>query len=745
MNRFSRTYPEHSPIRSPLGRLSLVAALTAVLLLAWLPAGMTGAPAAAATVNRWYLAEGYTGSGIQEYVCVGNAGSAAAEVTFTFLFNDRRSIELTRSIAARSRYTVDVNQVVGKDREVSVIVSSASSALAVERSEYFLYNGVYPGSHIAQAVTATSRTWYFAEGYTGPGFDEYICVLNPGSTPASLTFQFQGTCGDETRGGLSVPANSRRTFKVNDLVGCDKEVSVKLLSDVPVVAERPMYFYYRGSTNLHWEGGHCVMGASTLATEFMFAEGTTRAGFEEWLTIQNPNASAMTVKAVYQFGPGQGGPMSRNYRVEGKRRLTVFVPDEVGRGKEVSVRLTSPTPFLAERPLYYYNIHSGLVFEGGHCAAGIPAARQQWFLAEGYTGKYFEEWLCIQNSSAEDAVLDVEYYTQQAGPLPVRTVKVPGNTRVTLFVNEHAGPDLELAVRLTVKSGPNVVVERPIYFERELGMPSGRHSDVLYGLCFSPYLTEDPINGGWVSVERVAQLMDKIAPYTRWIRTFCSQGEWDAMPGLAIERGLNVAAGCDIYSDLGRNQREVDSLIAQVNRGEVDLAVVGDEVMYMNALTEDQLIGYIRQVKASGAVTTTSETDVEIKAHPRIAQECDVVIANIYPYWEGVTIDQAVAHLESDYRDVQKVAPGKKVIVETGWPSAGPVVDGAVPSPANAARYLDEFMEWAYDRGVEYFYFEAFDELWKDAREGSCGSHWGLWTVDETLKPEVAGVIRSWR
>ncbi len=745
MSQSGRAYPAQFPILGPTARRALVMALSALILLGGLSAGLASRPAGAATVNRWYLAEGYTGGGIQEYVCVGNGGSTAAGVTFTFLFNDSRSIEISRSIPARSRYTVDVNLVVGKDREASVIVSSASGDLAVERSQYFRYNGVYPGSHIAQAVTSTSRTWYFAEGYTGPGFDEYICVLNPGSTPASLTFQFQGTCGDETRGGLSVPANSRRTFKVNDLVGCDKEVSAKLLSDVPVVAERPMYFYYRGSTDLHWEGGHCVMGASALSNEFMFAEGTTRAGFEEWLTIQNPNASPITVKADFQFGPGQGRPVTKNYRIDGKRRFTVFVAGEVGYGKEVSVRLTSATPFLAERPVYYYNVHSGMVFEGGHCAAGIPAARNRWFLAEGYTGTYFEEWLCIQNSSSDDSTVDVEYYSQQVGPLPVRTVKVPANTRVTLFVNEHAGPDLELAVRLTVKSGPNVVVERPIYFERELGMPQGRYSDVLHGLCFSPYLTEDPINGGWVSVERVEQLMDRIAPYTRWIRTFCSQGEWDAMPRLAIERGLNVAAGCDIYSDLDRNQREVDSLIAQIGRGEVDLACVGDEVMYLKALTEDQLIGYIRQVKATGVPTTTSETYVDIIAHPRIAAECDVVTANIFPYWEGVPVEQAVARLEECYRQVQQVAPGKKVIVETGWPSDGPVIGSAVPNPANAARYLDEFMEWAYDRGVEYFYFETFDELWKDAREGSCGSHWGLWTVEEALKPDVAGVIRPWR
>lgn len=724
---------------------SLFAAAVLLAVLLEPLAGLRAADAEAAGPNRWYLAEGYTGRGFQEYVSVGNAGSTEASVTVTFLFNGARPIDLSYTVPAGSRHTVDVNRVVGPGREVSVVVSSVSPDIAVERAVYFEYGGRPPGSHIAQAAAASSRTWYFAEGYTGPGFDEYVTVLNPGTAPAALTFEIQASCGFEVRSGLSVGSNSRRTFRVNDLAGPDKHLSVKLNSDQPVVAERPMYFEYLGVDGQRWAGGHCVMGATSLEKQYLFAEGTTRPGFDQWLTIQNPNEVPINVTATYQFGPWQGAPATRSYRVDGRRRFTVFVPAEVGPGKDVSARLTSSTPFLAERPLYYGYTRPGLAFQGGHCAIGSPAPRGQWFLAEGYTGPGFEQWFCIQNTSGVESTVDVEYFTQEGGALPPRTVKVPANTRVTILVNEHAGPGLQLASRLTVSAGPDVVVERPIYFDSSLGMPGVGGSGVLFGMCFSPYLTEDPLNGGWVTVERVAYLMDRIAPYTRWIRTFCSQGEWDAMPRLAIERGLRVAAGCDLHTGLDRNQKEVDSLIAQVERGEVDLACVGDEALLAKALSEDQLIGYIRQVKATGVPTTTSEAWNVLLAHPRLAAECDVITANIFPYWEGVPVERAVAYLDYCYREVQKFAPGKKVIVETGWPSGGQVVGGAVPNPANAARYLDEFMRWAYDNGVEYFYFEAFDELWKDCREGPCGSNWGLWTVDASVKPEVGQVVQTWR
>ena len=44
--------------------------------------------------------------------------------------------------------------------------------------------------------------------------------------------------------GLTVPAHSRGTFKVNDLLGADYQASLELESDQPVVAERSMYFAY---------------------------------------------------------------------------------------------------------------------------------------------------------------------------------------------------------------------------------------------------------------------------------------------------------------------------------------------------------------------------------------------------------------------------------------------------------------------------------------------------------------------
>ncbi len=261
--------------------------------------------------------------------------------------------------------------------------------------------------------------------------------------------------------GFSVPPLSRATFLVNDILGSGYQNSLQLEASQPVVAERPMYFSYLGKRSTYWSGGDCVMGATSLSDSYYFAEGSTRDTFDEWLTLQNPNATAITVNAVYQLGPGQGSPITRTYRVDPGRRFTVFVPDEVGRGKDVSIQLTSGSTFLAERPSYFnYNE----AWTGGHCVIGSTATGTDWFLAEGYTGDGFDEWLTLQNPGETEAVVEIYYYTQEAGALEPRIEKVPAHARVTIRVNDNAGPGYQLSTRLQVRSGPGIVVERPMYF-----------------------------------------------------------------------------------------------------------------------------------------------------------------------------------------------------------------------------------------------------------------------------------------
>ncbi len=460
------------------GRWLKAAASVIILLASYSPApalagddghcvmGSTGSS------TTWYFAEGCTRYGFNTFLCLGNPQDEMVEARVTYYLGDGVVREQGYSLSPLSRLTVPLHGAEGSlgysddiRGDVSMKVT-APLGIVAERPMYFNYPGsTISGGHDVMGATCLARDFFFAEGCTGYGFDEWVCVLNPQDVPAGLAFRFQTQeAGEKVVSGCTVPAHSRATFKVNDLLGPDQQASLALESDQLVLAERAMYFDYQGRGAHGWKGGHCVMGAAAQSTESYFAEGTTRDNFEEWLTLQNSGSSSITITAEYQFGPGQGTVQTRDYAVGASRRLTLYVPDEVGAGKDVSVRLTSSFPFLAERPVYFEYTGWESDWTGGHCVTGAAAPALEWQFAEGYTGPGFHTWLCLQNPTGKPATVEVDYLTREQGALPARQVTIPPASRQTLRVNDDAGAGLQLSILLKVTAGEGIVAERPMYF-----------------------------------------------------------------------------------------------------------------------------------------------------------------------------------------------------------------------------------------------------------------------------------------
>jgi exo-beta-1,3-glucanase (GH17 family) len=269
----------------------------------------------------------------------------------------------------------------------------------------------------------------------------------------------------------------------------------------------------------------------------------------------------------------------------------------------------------------------------------------------------------------------------------------------------------------------------------------------LSGVGFGPFMDLDPTQGAVVTEERITSLLGVVAPYCSGIRTYGARAGQENIPRLAKARGLFVAAGCWIggaaQADTSDPDSEISSLISLVRTGNVDLAIVGNEVLLTNALTENQLIAAIQAVRRAvpGVSVTTAESWSLLRDHPRVVAECDVVLAHFYPWWDGVPASDAITQLSQNYQILKALVGSKEVIVgETGWPSAGPQRGGAVCSPQNASVYFLNFVSWARAHNVRYFYFEAFDESWKTA-EGSQGPHWGIWDGSRVMKPGMLGAF----
>ena len=171
------------------------------------------------------------------------------------------------------------------------------------------------------------------------------------------------------------------------------------------------------------------------------------------------------------------------------------------------------------------------------------------------------------------------------------------------------------------------------------------------------------------------------------------------------------------------------SSIEVARAGHVDILAVGNEVLLRGDLPEDELIDYIDRAKRAVADVDVGYVDAYFKFvdHPRVTQACDLILANCYPFWEGCSEPYSLLYLQEMYRRVSAAADGRRVIIsETGWPNKGTAVGDARPSREAAMRYFLKTWLWTREENIDLFYFSAFDEAWKVAKEGDVGAFWGL-------------------
>lgn len=261
-------------------------------------------------------------------------------------------------------------------------------------------------------------------------------------------------------------------------------------------------------------------------------------------------------------------------------------------------------------------------------------------------------------------------------------------------------------------------------------------SNGIYGLCFSMY-EEGQKPGDVISEQQVRNRIDVIKPYTQWIRSFsCIEGN-EHVPKIAKEYGMNTLVGAWLGKDEKLNEKEIENLINLAKNGLVDIAAVGNEVLYRKDLDENQLLQYIQRVKNEIPHIPVGYVDAyyEFTIRPEITEACDVILANCYPFWESCPFEYSLNHLKSMYYQAKETGKGKKVfITETGWPSQGQNLHAAIPSYENSRDYFINTQMWCLDEDIPCFYFSSFDESWKTGPEGDVGAHWGIWDKNGKLK-----------
>ncbi|MCW8932489.1 MAG: glycosyltransferase [Gammaproteobacteria bacterium] len=270
--------------------------------------------------------------------------------------------------------------------------------------------------------------------------------------------------------------------------------------------------------------------------------------------------------------------------------------------------------------------------------------------------------------------------------------------------------------------------------------------DTIQGFSFSPLHAEhDPAQDRYPTEEEINSDLALLSGKTHAVRTYSVHSTLAAVPKLARKYDLNVALGGWLDRDQEKNSLEIEALIhiADKNRRNVVRVLVGNEVLLREDLSVQQLIAHLKHVRAEVGmpVSTAEPWHIWVK-YPELIKNVDYIAVHMLPFWEGISLDNAVGHIENRMEHLKKLYPEKPIVItEVGWPSHGRTQKEAVASEANEATFLRRFLHNAEKNNYIYYLMEAFDQPWKREIEGSIGAYWGVYDVERQPKFEFTKPI----
>ncbi len=361
--------------------------------------GHTG-KALMAPATQWFLAEGAANAFFQTFILLTATGNVAPKVTVDFLLEDGQVVSVPYDFpSAPGRLTLWANELcapgtggatcnrvlAGKAFSTRI---TADQPITVERAMYFNRGGrTFEGGHASAAVTAPATRWFVAEGATGPNFDTYLLIANPGPVDTVATVRYLTPEGAYTQ-TYGVRANSRLTLFVDqelsavsgrDAVGAQVDVSADVSAPQPIVVERAMYWF--GSFE-NWTDAHNSAGVTTTGTRWALAEGQNGGAQQHktFVLIANPSGSAATVRLRLLREGGRAAVTSANFEVPANSRFTcyagqpgacqdAFAQLQDGESFGVGVESVNDVPIVVERALYWDG--GGEAFGAGTNETGI--------------------------------------------------------------------------------------------------------------------------------------------------------------------------------------------------------------------------------------------------------------------------------------------------------------------------------------------------------------------------------------
>ncbi|MHB8896153.1 MAG: beta strand repeat-containing protein, partial [Candidatus Geothermincolia bacterium] len=297
-----------------------------------------------AAAKVWYLAEGSSDWGFESWLLVQNPNAGPANCDVTYMIEGEGPKTVRHQVPGSSRASFNMESDVGK-KDASIKVVSDVPVIP----ERAMYRNDRREGHDSIGTTSPAADYYLAEGTTDWGFTTYVLVQNPNNEPVDVTVTYMTSKqGAKAQPTFTMPANSRKTIRVNDVLP-GNDLSTLVHGSRPIIAERAMYW-----DNGTGEACHDSIGMSAAHSVFYLPDGQTSEGWETWTLVQNPNGAAVTVEITYMTPTGAGN-VTFTDSVPANSRKTYGMGDKLasGRAAVMVVSKTSGAKIIAERAMYF--------------------------------------------------------------------------------------------------------------------------------------------------------------------------------------------------------------------------------------------------------------------------------------------------------------------------------------------------------------------------------------------------------
>ncbi len=186
------------------------------------------------------------------------------------------------------------------------------------------------------------------------------------------------------------------------------------------------------------------------------AEGSTAWGFGCYISIANPNTTAVHAAITYvtSSGPVSGGTVT----LPSRSQATVNPMDTLGQEDfSTWVVCTDGETIAVDRTMTWTG--PGAASSESHSSVGVTSPAKTWYLPEGSSAWGFETWLLIQNPTDSAANCNITYMIEGKGPVTVNK-KVPALSRKIFFMADDIG---SADASIKVVSNLPIIPERAMY------------------------------------------------------------------------------------------------------------------------------------------------------------------------------------------------------------------------------------------------------------------------------------------